>query len=134
MSGKNVHYIPLLQTVPSDDEDDVLEFGRADGQHNGLLGKQLDAIPLRDLRSPAPSSPREGFIIRNRRKGVRKLIVVVVVGCLLVIGAIGAVLLAVLNNEFNSGIVHSVQFVPYGDWTLFFNNSGEEGDMGSESL
>ena len=126
MSNGTIQYQPLLQATLSDEEDDVLEFDRDDQQQNGSIGKK-EAIPLRNLGSPASQSraPRDGLVVRSRQQTRRKLIIVVLLVCVLVIGAMSSAVLVYLNQEFNHGIVQNTHFSPYGDWTLFFNQSGK---------
>ncbi|KAK7112143.1 uncharacterized protein [Littorina saxatilis] len=129
MSGKSAQYSPLLQSVPSDEEDDGLEFRRGD-ENNIKSSEKHDALPMYDLGSPAPNAMSNGFAVRNRRRKTRRnVIVVVVVSCALLVAALVSAAFVILGQEVNAGIVHGEQYVPYGDWTLFFNNSASEASV-----
>ena len=125
MSGKDVDYSPLLQSVTSEDEDDVLESDKDyASRHNRSPGKQHDAIQLQDLGPTARRRMRTGVVMGNERNGRKKLIVAVVVSCVLVVAVSSAVVLIILNSEFNHGIVHDVQSAADGHWALVYNNTG----------
>ena len=128
MSDQAIQYQPLSQATSSD-EDDALQSDRDDPLHIRPAGKK-EAIPLRKLGSPVSRSgaPRDG-IVRPRRQTRRNFIIVVLLVCVLVGGAVGVAAWAIsFRGDAQQGVnnVQHTHPTAYADWTLFFNQSGKE--------
>lgn len=119
MSKKVVQYAPLPQTVPSDDEDDIhqsQELGKSSA------GRGSDAVEMRNISS-SQSDQAVRYAMGKGRK--RCMVLTIVVVCVVVAGMAGAVAFHILSSSFNAGRVHSINFSPYGDWMIFYNDSSE---------
>ncbi|XP_025096989.1 protein FAM234B-like [Pomacea canaliculata] len=117
MSKKVVQYAPLPQTVPSDDEDDIhqsQELGKSSA------GRGSDTVEMRNISS-SQSDQAVRYAMGKGRK--RCMILTIVVVCVVVAGMAGAVAFHILSSSFNAGRVHSINFSPYGDWMIFYNDS-----------